>query len=106
MKLDTIKNQIKAKTQMISDKWTLEDIEELNIDKEFSKILQEQIDWDILVKSRILHGGWHKVILSKFDRSEVEAWCKEHICGEYESRGSTWVFKEEKDYILFLLRWS
>ncbi len=106
MKLDTIKNQIKAKTQMISDKWTLEDIEELNIDKEFSKILQEQIDWDILVKSRILHGGWHKVILSKFDRSEVEAWCKEHICGEYESRGSIWVFKEEKDYILFLLRWS
>ena len=106
MKLDTIKNQIKAKTRMISDKWTLEDIEELNIDKEFSKILQEQIDWDILVKSRILHGGWHKVILSKFDRSEVEAWCKEHICGEYESRGSTWVFKEEKDYILFLLRWS
>jgi hypothetical protein len=106
MKLYTIKNQIKAKTRMISDKWTLEDIEELNIDKEFSKILQEQIDWDILVKSLILHGGWHKVILSKFDRLEVDAWCKEHICGKYESRGSTWVFKEEKDYILFLLRWS
>jgi hypothetical protein len=89
---------------MLSVTWS-RDVEE-HIDNEISKILQEQIDWDILVKSRILHGGWHKVILSKFDRSEVEAWCKEHICGEYESRGSTWVFKEEKDYTLFLLRWS
>jgi hypothetical protein len=104
--MNIIKNQINVKPRMISAKWTLEELEELNIDKEFSKILQEQIDWEILVESRILHGGWHKVILSKFDRSEVEAWCKEHICGEYESRGAIWVFKEEKDYTLFLLRWS
>ncbi len=102
--MNIIKNQINVKPRMISDKWTLD--YGINIDKEVTKILQEQIDWDILVKSLTLHGGWHKVILSKFDRSEVEAWCKEHICGEYESRGSTWVFKEEKDYILFLLRWS
>jgi hypothetical protein len=104
MVMNIIKNQINVKPRMISDKWTLD--YGINIDKEVTKILQEQIDWDILVKSLTLHGGWHKVILSKFDRSEVEAWCKEHICGEYESRGSTWVFKEEKDYILFLLRWS
>lgn len=102
--MNIIKNQINVKPRMISDKWTLD--YGINIDKEVTKILQEQIDWDILVKSRILHGGWHKVILSKFDRLEVDAWCKEHICGKYESRGSTWVFKEEKDYILFLLRWS
>jgi hypothetical protein len=102
--MNIIKNQINVKPRMISDKWTLD--YGINIDKEVTKILQEQIDWDILVKSLILHGGWHKVILSKFDRLEVDAWCKEHICGKYESRGSTWVFKEEKDYILFLLRWS
>ncbi len=102
--MNLLKKQINVKPRMISDKWTLD--YGINIDKEVTKILQEQIDWDILVKSLILHGGWHKVTLSKFDRSEIEAWCKEHICGEYESRGSTWVFKEEKDYMLFVLRWS
>ncbi len=102
--MNLLKKQINVKSRMISDKWILD--YGINIDKEVTKILQEQIDWDILVKSLILHGGWHKVTLSKFDRSEIEAWCKEHICGEYESRGSTWVFKEEKDYMLFVLRWS
>ena len=102
--MNIIKNQINVKPRMISDKWTLD--YGINIDKEVTKILQEQIDWEILVKTLVASGGWHKVILSKFDRLEVDAWCKEHICGKYESRGSTWVFKEEKDYILFLLRWS
>jgi hypothetical protein len=89
---------------MLSVTWS-RDVEE-HIDNEISKILQEQIDWDILVKSLILHGGWHKVTLYKFDRSKVESWCKNHICGRYESRGSTWVFKEEKDHMLFVLRWT
>ena len=39
--MNIIKNQINVKPRMISAKWTLEELEELNIDKEFSKILQE-----------------------------------------------------------------
>jgi hypothetical protein len=66
----------------------------------------DYMDWVNLLISLICNEGWHKVNLYKVDRSEVESWCKEHICGEYKSRDSTWVFKEEKDYIMFLLRWS
>jgi hypothetical protein len=94
---------------MFSASWS-SDYEEINIDidKEISKILQEQIDWEIFVKTLVVSGEWNKVTLSlsNYDRSKIESWCKEHICGRYESRGSTWVFKEEKDYTLFLLRWA
>jgi hypothetical protein len=104
--MNIIKNQIKTKTQMISATWS-RDFEE-HIDSEISKILQEQIDWETFVKTLVASGGWNKVTLSlsNCDRSRIESWCKEHICGMYESRGSTWVFKEEKDYMLFVLRWT
>jgi hypothetical protein len=98
-----MKNQINARTQMLSATWS-RDFEEY-IDDEISKILQEQIDWETFVKTLVASGGWHKVTLSKFDKLEVESWCRKNISGRYESRGAIWVFKEEKDYMLFVLRW-
>lgn len=83
------------------------------IEDELAKILQEDIDWEIMV-SLMVEVGWRKVTLTKpstchtsffDDLQEIQDWCDLNVLGKYMSRHKTWIFAEEKDAMLFSLRW-
>lgn len=40
------------------------------------------------------------------DRREMEEWCRENINGAWASKGGTFEFYTEQDYVMFLLRWA
>lgn len=39
------------------------------------------------------------------DKDERKAWCKEHCKDKFYSYHNIWYFKDEQDYLLFMLRW-
>lgn len=40
------------------------------------------------------------------NKDHMRDWCKEHLKGKWHNYFSLWYFKEESDYLLFLMRWS
>ena len=40
------------------------------------------------------------------DNDIKRAWCEEHCKDEFYSYHSIWYFKDEQDYLLFMLRWA
>lgn len=85
---------------------------EESIAKEMSRQIAEEIDWEILCDI-LVSVGWRKIKLSVAWSSmtsdfqyEVKAWLSKNIKGHYKGRGREWLFENEKDAILFALRWS
>lgn len=77
----------------------------------FAEELREEIDRSVMIQ--ILEGyGWTKIDLSHRNHSpkavlEMDTWCKAHAKDGYYSHSyRTWVFKSEKDAVLFALRWA
>jgi hypothetical protein len=107
--IQIVKTQIAAKTRKLAATWTVQPVVETEIMEILSGEIQKEVDWEILCEVDPGRKHWVELKFSKTAKAAgdaaVEAWCKEHICGEYESRGSTWVFKEEKDASLFALKW-
>ena len=81
--------------------------DDLTEDK-FAKILQEEIDWEILA-SVFVKSGWTMIDLPRFrDRYEsidVEIWIDENCSGKHMKRGKTFVFEKKQDAEWFSLRW-
>ncbi len=40
------------------------------------------------------------------DKEEREAWCEQHCKDLYYGYFNMWYFKDEQDYLMFMLRWS
>jgi len=102
--MNIIKQKVKAKSHSLPEKWEKWsfDIETV---AEVAKIMQEEIDWEIL-SNRLVEYGWTKVGISAAGMHTVEKWVEENIQGKYKFRGTTWLFESEKDAAFFILRWS
>jgi hypothetical protein len=50
--------------------------------------------------------GWTEIKFTPSGRYfEIDAWCEENTAG-VQGYGSRWLFKDEKDITMFILRWS
>ena len=106
----------KNKTHHLQGRWTVSldqcdpEVGE-NVEKEMAKVLQEEIDWEVMIEVMI-EIGWTKVNIdwpnqmSAVDAHKVKEWCRANLQGHYKGRNKIWLFEQEKDAILFVLRWS
>lgn len=103
---------VKQKSRELKAKWTMEpngtEAEQFKTEFEIecAKLLQEEIDWEIL-SDILVECGWIKVDISPEQiPTIVETWVKGNVQGKYKVRGPTWVFESEKDAMMFILRWK
>jgi len=101
---------------MNDEKLTLRDVE-----NSFADLLQEEIDKEILLKLKITAALPYTVELSnEMPILTASKWCRDYFGKEWDlynsegiwgyvhwekSKGIVWYFKNEKDAILFKLRW-
>jgi hypothetical protein len=87
---------------------SIEQTQHPDLENEMAKILQEEIDWEILA-SMFVQSGWTMIDLPRFhDRYEavdVEIWIDENCSGKHIKRGKTFVFEKKQDAEWFSLRW-
>lgn len=96
------------KKRLLTDKTNgLED----EISTAMSKEIQEEIDWEIIL-SMLKDMGWTQIRMDWPRRMneglahEIKEWCQINLKGHYKGRYSTWVFENEKDATMFVLRWA
>lgn len=76
-----------------------------------AKILQEEIDWEVMIDI-LTEVGWTKVNIdwprqmSAADAHAVKEWCRNNLQGNYNGRNRIWLFEKSQDAIMFSLRWS
>lgn len=67
-------------------------------------------------KYKFSRANWYQAEFNDKDYFEVDAWCEQHF-GPHPARPDAWsrwwhkfhnsiLFRDEKDYVLFMLRWS
>ena len=79
-----------------------------SIQDAMAKLLQEEIDWEIMA-DMMVRADWIMIDLPRFkDRYEaidVELWIDENCKGKHMHRGKTYVFERKQDAEWFTLRW-
>lgn len=81
------------------------------MEEEVAKILQEEIDWEIM-QDIMVRVGWTKIEMdwpartSETALHEIKEWCRANLQGHYNGRAKIWLFEKEKDAVMFSLRWS
>lgn len=85
-------------------------MKEQEVIDEMSKILQEEIDWEIMCQI-MKEIGWTEIttswdIKSLEETYEIKEWCEMNLKGHRKGRGKTWLFELEKDASMFALRWA
>ena len=114
--MKTIKKQITAKSKTLTATWTVDMAQDLkslhgiDIEDEIGRTLQEEIDWSITC-DMMKELGWTKVNLewprmTAETAHDIKEWCKSTLNGHYKARGRTWIFENEKDASMFILKWS
>ena len=62
-------------------------------------------DW----MQQISERNWHFVKVSKDTDNDhaldMLGWCREHCQGQYESYGPEFIFENDKDAVMFILKW-
>ena len=104
-----IQQEIKEKTQKLTANWKIDigDIVNANdtLVKKLTEEVQKEIDFEILA-DMLLEFGWTEIKFTPSGRYfEIDAWCDENTAG-VQGYGSRWLFKDEKDITMFILRWS
>jgi hypothetical protein len=104
-----IQQEIKGKTRKLTADWKLDigDIGSANdiLVKKLTEEIQKEIDFEILT-GMLLEFGWTEINFTPSGRYfEIDAWCEENTAG-VQGYGSRWLFKDEKDITMFILRWS
>jgi hypothetical protein len=100
------KIEVQAKSRVLKATWTIEDVQDLqydqsvDIEKELSKILQEEIDKEFLETL-----NWIRVSVKNWKEVDDD-WCKQYIKGKYRSFSNFWMFEQEKDAHFFMLKWG
>ncbi len=78
---------------------------------EMSKVLAEEIDWEIMM-GLLVELGYIRICMTWPERMnevhahEIKEWCRANLKEDYHGRGSDWYFKSEKDATMFSLRWA
>lgn len=72
---------------------------------EISREIDREILWGMLVGM-----GWHRVMLTRFQDNkhavDISYWLEDNIKNPFERNGRDFIFQEEKDAMLFILRWA
>lgn len=103
-----VKTKVQATTRKLNAKYTVEEAQELEheIGDELAKILQEEIDKEILAKikgQQLVMEGWTKIPFTV--KCSID-WFKENIQDEYSMLGGAMYFKSQGDAVLYSLTWS
>jgi hypothetical protein len=73
--------------------------------KTLTEEIQKEIDFSIL-SDLLSEVGWTEIKFTPSGRYfEIDKWCEENTAG-VQGYGSRWLFKDEKDITMFILRWS
>jgi hypothetical protein len=103
---------IRQKERKFSANWTVKssiDTTDTFIDDSLLKTLTEEIQKEIdfsILSDFLSEDGWTEIKFTPSGRYfEIDAWCKENTAG-VQGYGSRWLFKDEKDITMFILRWS
>lgn len=100
---------------MIQVNWTRTDIlnycnQDLDLSnelyKQLSKLVAEEIDWEITSNLRQQLGWFKAKVNPDHDIDKIEEWTKLNCQGEVAHRGTDWQFNLEKDFVLFILTWA
>lgn len=104
MKIEKI--EVKAKTRQLKATFTVNHqvIEDNQFNEELEKLLQEEIDREILINLK-RSQDWHEVRVKQFNDINKE-WCKKYIKNPYACLGHYWFFEDERDAHFFLLKWG
>ena len=96
------------KKRLLTDKTNgLED----ELSAEMGRQIQEEIDWEVLCQIMKM-SGWTQITvnwpvrMAERDAHEIKEWCRANLKGIYKGQGKDWLFMEEKDAIIFALRWA
>lgn len=77
--------------------------------EEAAKILQEEINWE-LIADMMVAVGWTKVELPKFFASgitlDMNNWLHNECKHHWKHRANTWIFENKNEAALFKLTWS
>lgn len=75
---------------------------------EAARILQEEIDWELLADMMVA-CGYTRVVSNRRYRAEeyaaVRAWTDQNIKGHFRAHAGEFLFKDPHDATLFSLRW-
>jgi hypothetical protein len=100
------KTIVQAKTRSLCAEWTVEAPQDISgeISDELAKILQQEIDNEIMSRMRESQG-WTKVTVKRWKNINNE-WCKKYIKHKYNCFGHYWYFENEQDAHFFMLKWG
>jgi hypothetical protein len=80
-----------------------------DIIEQAAKMLQEEIDWEILAGT-FVQSGWTMIDLPRFHSNkeaiDVADWIETTCKGKHMKRGKTFVFEKKQDAEWFVLRWQ
>lgn len=99
----------------ISIKWKVELEEQIDdslyegeVANQMSKLIQEEIDWE-LITDMMLAVGWTKVTMDKikdrYHSIDIQLWLDSNCKGHYKNRGSIFMFEKAEEAEWFSLRW-
>jgi hypothetical protein len=83
------------------------DLESCVID-DLGKKIADEMDQHILI-GFMLELGWKEINVNPWihgSLSEINQWVKSNIQGHTMRSGNRWVFEDEKDAIMFALKWG
>ena len=78
-------------------------------EKRMAKEIADEIDFEIIL-GILEQSGWTKVVRGPFvsnkQEADIRCWIDEHATGQVHSRSQYWLFENQKDAMMFILRWS
>jgi hypothetical protein len=103
-----VKTKVKALARQLSGIYTVEESQDTqhHISDELAKILQEEIDREIILElqaQQLVNEGW---IMIPFTVKISIDWFKENIQDEYAMILGKMYFKNHNDAVLYSLTWS
>ncbi len=106
------KIQINSKPRKLNAKWTVTlEHGETEISEELSRQIQEEIDFEVMC-DMLGRLGWVKIKMKWPERMneskahDIKEWCRANLQNAFHGRGSIWMFSNEKDAVMFSLKWS
>ena len=102
-----VKTKVQAKKRALADTWTMEEqqVIEHEIGEGLAKILQEQIDKEIIMSIKaeeLIKQGWFMI---PFAVKTSINWFKENIKDEYAMILGKMYFKSQEDAVFYTLTW-
>jgi len=103
-----VKTKVKALARQLSGIYTVEESQDTqhHISDELAKILQEEIDREIILELRaqqLVNEGW---VMIPFTVKISIDWFKENMQDEYAMILGKMYFKNHNDAVLYSLTWS